>query len=56
MSEQDWPDETETETGERTPTAQGDEPPGDEKTPGGVDPLTGEQGRPQSSNADIPAA
>ena len=58
MSERDWPDETETETetGERTPTAQGDEPPADEKTPGGVDPLTGEQGRPQSSNADIPAA
>lgn len=54
MSDHEWPDEQ--ETGERTPAAQGDEPGADEKTAGGVDPLTGEQGRPQSSNADIPAA
>ncbi len=54
MEQREWPDEKDTE--ERTPTAQGDAAETDERTAGGVDPLTGEPGRPESSNADIPAA
>lgn len=54
MDEREWPHEKETE--ERTPTAQGDAADAEERTAGGVDPLTGEPGRPESSNADIPAA
>ncbi len=49
----EWPEERGTD--ERTPS-EPDEPPRTGKTAGGVDPLTGEQGEPESSNADIPAA
>ncbi len=54
MEEREWPNEKDTE--ERTPTAPGESPESDERTAGGVDPLTGEPGKPESSNADIPAA
>ena len=49
-----WP-QAEKEGEERTPPNP-DEEPEAAKTAGGVDPLTGEQGEGQSSNADIPAA
>ena len=54
MAERDWP--LDKETGERTPSQSDEavEDPGE--TAGGADPVTGEPGRPQSSNADIPAA
>ncbi|MDQ3858481.1 MAG: hypothetical protein M3327_08565 [Actinomycetota bacterium] len=54
MSEQGWPERGK-EGEERTPP-EPDEEPETDKTAGGVDPLTGEQGETQSSNADIPAA
>ncbi|MBD0317424.1 MAG: hypothetical protein ICV71_02790 [Thermoleophilia bacterium] len=54
MSEQGWPERGK-EGEERTP-AEPDEEPETDKTAGGVDPLTREQGETQSSNADIPAA
>jgi hypothetical protein len=54
MSEQGWP-QPEKEGEERTPP-EPDEAPEAGRTAGGVDPLTGEQGETQSSNADIPAA
>jgi hypothetical protein len=53
MSEREWPDPRNTE--EKTPTQPG-EAPETGKTAGGVDPKTGEQAEPQSSNADIPAS
>ena len=54
MSEREWP-QTNEEGEDRTPPEQG-RGPETGKTPGGVDPLTGEPGEPESSNADIPAA
>ena len=54
MSDRGWP-EHEKEGEERTPP-EPDEEPETGRTAGGVDPLTGEQGETQSSNADIPAA
>ncbi len=53
MSEQEWPEPKDTQ--EETPTEPGQAAePG--KTAGGVDPKTGRQGEPESSNADIPAS
>ena len=52
MDEREWPEE---ETGERLPA----EPADDVeigRTAGGADPVTGDEGPPDSSNADIPAA
>ena len=56
MSEaEDWPEETDTR--ETTPSERGGpEPGGAGRTPGGVDPVTGERGADESQNADIPAA
>ena len=52
MEERDWPEEKDTD--ERLPAEPADdvEP---SRSPGGVDPVTGEQERSESSNADIPA-
>jgi hypothetical protein len=52
MTEQAWPHDE--ERGEETPTEQGDAPE-PRKVPGGIDPLTGEPGEPESSG-DIRAA
>ncbi len=52
MSEHEWPEEKETD--ERLPAEPADEVE-PSRSPGGVDPVTGEQGPPESSNADIPA-
>ena len=53
MSEHEWPGDQETE--DRLPAnPEDDVEPG--QTPGGVDPVTGEQGGSESQNADIPAA
>jgi hypothetical protein len=51
MEERDWPREKETD--ERLPAEDESTP---APTPGGVDPVTGEQGPSESQNADIPAA
>jgi hypothetical protein len=53
MDERDWP--AEDEDTRELPSESGDdvEP---APTPGGIDPVTGEQGPGESQNADIPAA
>jgi hypothetical protein len=54
MDERSWPEEDK-ETREQLPAEGGDDV-DPAATPGGVDPVTGEQGPGESQNADIPAA
>jgi hypothetical protein len=53
VDEQAWPEEN--DTAEQLPAEPGDEVE-PRRSPGGVDPVTGEDGPGESSNADIPAA